>query len=119
MGGTFALTESVLANTRQTDDALNGAAGACAAGFLAGVRSAFRSISSLIPPHPRINISDAYIFTAGSIAMGLSSCAVLAAVVGTFEYAGGELRANLSQTREERRNSFFKNAPPPLIERQD
>ena len=38
MGTTFALTESVVANQRQTDDALNGAAGGCAAGFLAGIR---------------------------------------------------------------------------------
>ena len=38
MGATFALTESVVANTRQTDDPLNGAAGGCAAGFLAGIR---------------------------------------------------------------------------------
>ena len=38
MGATFALTESVVANTREKDDALNGAAGGCAAGFLAGIR---------------------------------------------------------------------------------
>jgi len=38
MGATFALTESVVANERQKSDALNGAAGACAAGFLAGIR---------------------------------------------------------------------------------
>lgn len=38
MGATFALTESVVANQRQTNDALNGAAGGCAAGFLAGLR---------------------------------------------------------------------------------
>jgi hypothetical protein len=41
MGATFALTESVVANQRQTDDALNGAAGGCAAGFLAGIRGSF------------------------------------------------------------------------------
>lgn len=38
MGATFALTESVVANTREKDDALNGVAGGCAAGFLAGIR---------------------------------------------------------------------------------
>lgn len=42
MGATFALTESIVANTREKDDALNGAAGACAAGFLAGIRSKSR-----------------------------------------------------------------------------
>ena len=38
MGFTFALTESVVANQRAKDDALNGVAGGCAAGFLAGIR---------------------------------------------------------------------------------
>jgi hypothetical protein len=41
MGATFALTESVVANQRRTDDAVNGAAGACAAGFLAGLRGQY------------------------------------------------------------------------------
>ncbi len=38
MGATFALTESTVANYRQKSDPINGAVGACAAGFLAGVR---------------------------------------------------------------------------------
>jgi hypothetical protein len=38
MGATFAATEAIVANTRETEDSLNGAAGACAAGFLAGIR---------------------------------------------------------------------------------
>lgn len=38
MGATFAGTRSVVANTRQVDDSLNGVAGGCAAGFLAGIR---------------------------------------------------------------------------------
>lgn len=53
MGFTFAFTEAQVANmrevrksksaqyrslTEQTDDALNGAAGGCAAGFIAGIR---------------------------------------------------------------------------------
>lgn len=38
MGATFAFTESAVANHRQKDDALNGVAGGCAAGFLAGIR---------------------------------------------------------------------------------
>ncbi len=40
MGATFAFTEAFVANERQKDDALNGAAGGCAAGFLAGIKSA-------------------------------------------------------------------------------
>jgi hypothetical protein len=41
MGATFALTEAVVANQREKDDALNGVAGGCAAGFLAGLRGSF------------------------------------------------------------------------------
>lgn len=41
MGAAFAFTEAVVANQRETDDALNGLAGGCAAGFLAGIRSMF------------------------------------------------------------------------------
>ena len=40
MGATFAATESIVANQRETQDALNGVAGGCAAGFLAGIRGA-------------------------------------------------------------------------------
>jgi Tim17/Tim22/Tim23/Pmp24 family len=40
MGATFALTETVVANQRQKNDPLNGVAGGCAAGFLAGIRGA-------------------------------------------------------------------------------
>jgi hypothetical protein len=44
MGATFAFSESVVANQRKTDDALNGVAGGCAAGFLAGIRGSSLSI---------------------------------------------------------------------------
>jgi hypothetical protein len=40
MGATFAATESIVANQRESQDALNGVAGGCAAGFLAGIRGA-------------------------------------------------------------------------------
>ena len=40
MGATFAFTEATIRNERRKDDAWNGAAGACAAGFLAGLRGA-------------------------------------------------------------------------------
>jgi hypothetical protein len=40
MGATFAATESIVANQREKQDALNGVAGGCAAGFLAGIRGA-------------------------------------------------------------------------------
>jgi hypothetical protein len=41
MGFTFAFTESYVANERQRNDPINSATGACAAGFLAGIRSMF------------------------------------------------------------------------------
>lgn len=40
MGATFAFTETAVSNTRKTDDSLNGAAGGCAAGLIAGLRGA-------------------------------------------------------------------------------
>ncbi|KAL0951269.1 hypothetical protein HGRIS_007983 [Hohenbuehelia grisea] len=89
MGATFALTESVVANTREKNDALNGAAGACAAGFLAGLR-------------------------ARSLPMAIGSCAVLGAAMGTFDYAG-ELRGEVGETKEEKRKRFFKQ-PKPLAD---
>ncbi|KAG8744703.1 hypothetical protein FRC10_009617 [Ceratobasidium sp. 414] len=39
MGASFAFTEAAVANARETDDSLNGAAGGCAAGLLAGLRA--------------------------------------------------------------------------------
>jgi hypothetical protein len=39
MGATFAFTDAATANIREKNDAINGAAGGCAAGFLYGVRS--------------------------------------------------------------------------------
>jgi hypothetical protein len=50
MGATFALTESVVANQRHTDDAVNGAAGACAAGFLAGLRGKYEQLERQVFP---------------------------------------------------------------------
>ena len=50
MGATFALAESVVANQRQKDDALNGVAGGCAAGFLAGIRGACWRIQGEVRP---------------------------------------------------------------------
>lgn len=47
MGAAFAFTEATVANQRETNDALNGIAGGCAAGFLAGLRSVL--LHSLFP----------------------------------------------------------------------
>lgn len=87
MGATFALTESVVANQRQKDDALNGVAGGCAAGFLAGIR-------------------------ARSIPAAIASCAVLGAAVGTLDYGGKDITGSTEETKEERRKRFFKHPQP-------
>ncbi|KAI0348558.1 hypothetical protein BDW22DRAFT_1350796, partial [Trametopsis cervina] len=94
MGATFAFTESVVANQRQKDDALNGAAGGCAAGFLAGIR-------------------------ARSLPMAVATCAVLGAAIGTFDYGGKKLTGTAGElTQEERRRKFFKQPPPSLYQTQ-
>lgn len=50
MGATFAATEAIVANQRETEDSLNGVAGACAAGFLAGIRGESPLTFYLQPP---------------------------------------------------------------------
>ncbi|KDR84927.1 hypothetical protein GALMADRAFT_233397 [Galerina marginata CBS 339.88] len=89
MGATFKFTETFVANERQKSDALNGAAGGCAAGFLAGVR-------------------------ARSIPMALGGCILLGGAIATFDYSG-QLGGD-STTKEEKRKKFFKTPPKPLIE---
>ncbi|KAJ9125571.1 hypothetical protein QFC22_000533 [Naganishia vaughanmartiniae] len=88
MGFTFAFSQAAVANIRETDDALNSAAGGCAAGFLAGAR-------------------------AGSFPIGIASCAVLGTLLGTFDAAGKSLTGTDRQSiprpeREQRRLEFFK-----------
>ncbi|OCB88303.1 hypothetical protein A7U60_g4505 [Sanghuangporus baumii] len=94
MGFTFAATEAVVANTREKDDPLNGVAGGCAAGFLAGLR-------------------------ARSIPVAFASCAFLGTAVGVYDRTGriaGEKRDRESpETWEERRKRFFKQKPPAEI----
>ncbi|KAI0281574.1 hypothetical protein BGY98DRAFT_1094746 [Russula aff. rugulosa BPL654] len=92
MGATFAATESIVANQRETQDALNGVAGGCAAGFLAGIR-------------------------ARSLPIAVASCAVIGAAVGTFDTAGQSLRGDQEAlSYEEKRKRFFKqtSSSPPL-----
>ncbi|KAI5121291.1 hypothetical protein M0805_002334 [Coniferiporia weirii] len=90
MGATFAATESVVANMREKNDPINGAAGGCAAGFLAGLR-------------------------ARSLPVAVASCAFLGAAVGTFDASGqlaGEKRElDSPESWEERRRRFFKQKP--------
>ncbi|KAI0695160.1 hypothetical protein BC835DRAFT_983073 [Cytidiella melzeri] len=90
MGATFAFTEATIANQRQKDDALNGAAGGCAAGFLAGIR-------------------------ARSLPMAVTSCVIIGAAVGAFDYGGKRIYGSpVEETQEERRKRFFKQPLPSL-----
>jgi len=92
IGATFAFTETAVANYRQTNDPLNGAAGGCAAGFLAGIR-------------------------ARSLPMAVAGCAALGAAVAGFDYSGQLAGESASQEKlEERRKRFFKQPRPQPAE---
>jgi hypothetical protein len=108
MGAMFAFTESVVANERETDDAWNGAAGGCAAGFLAGIRGYLNIDRAFAWPID-------FICAARSLPVAIASCAIVGGAVGAFDYAG-HLSGDLSETKEERRRKFFKNPPKSLVQ---
>ncbi|KZT37425.1 hypothetical protein SISSUDRAFT_1022938 [Sistotremastrum suecicum HHB10207 ss-3] len=97
MGATFALSEAVVGNLRSKNDALNAAAGGCAAGLVAGAR-------------------------ARSVPLGLGSCLAIGALMGAFDATGSTLASGRPlespQSVEERRRRFFKQKPtqPSSIE---
>jgi hypothetical protein len=109
MGATFAATEAIVANQRERQDALNGVAGGCAAGFLAGIRGL---------RYPYLLAPFLLIFSpARSLPIAVASCAVIGAAVGTFDTAGQSLRGDQEAlSYEEKRKRFFKQNPssPPL-----
>lgn len=108
IGATFAATESIVANQRGKQDALNGVAGGCAAGFLAGIRGA-----RYVTFWHHVLIRSA----ARSLPIAVASCAVIGAAVGTFDTAGQSLRGDQEAlSYEEKRKRFFKQNPssPPL-----
>jgi hypothetical protein len=107
MGAAFAFTEATVANQRQKDDAINGVTGGCAAGFLAGIRGWFVSLlcSSLC-----YNI----VSLARSLPLALSSCVLVGAAVGTFDYAGS-LSGDPSESRSARQRRFLKH-PRTVVE---
>ncbi|KDQ63384.1 hypothetical protein JAAARDRAFT_202839 [Jaapia argillacea MUCL 33604] len=96
MGFTFAFTEAAVANQRQKDDPINGVAGGCAAGFLAGIR-------------------------AKSLPVAVASCAVIGGAMGAYDYAGKALVGDRSaaQSKEERRKRFFKQPKSPAAEAEE
>ncbi|EAU93174.1 hypothetical protein CC1G_10542 [Coprinopsis cinerea okayama7 len=89
MGATFAFTEATVRNSREEDDAWNGAAGGCAAGFLAGLR-------------------------AKSLPASFAGCIALGATMGVYDYSGQ--LAGVQESRDEKRARFFKKPPKPIFE---
>ncbi|WVN89456.1 uncharacterized protein L203_104679 [Cryptococcus depauperatus CBS 7841] len=92
LGFSFSYVSSLTANIRERDDALNSAAGGCAAGFVAGVQRK-------------------------SLPVAIGACAGMAALLGTFNAAGDSLtgkdhRSIPRPEREEIRQSFFKKKAP-------
>lgn len=104
MGAAFAFTEAVVANQRETDDALNGLAGGCAAGFLAGIRSTYVSLCT------PVSISHAFFVIARSLPIAVGSCAVVGGAMATFDYAG-QIIGDTEEKKEEKRKKFFKTRP--------
>jgi len=95
MGATFAFTETAVANQRQKNDPLNGMAGGCAAGFLAGIR-------------------------ARSLPIAVAGCAAVGAAVGGFDYSGQLAgQTGSPEKREERRRRFFKQPRQQATESSD
>ncbi|WVR04634.1 hypothetical protein IAU60_001645 [Kwoniella sp. DSM 27419] len=95
MGFSFSFVQAAVANVRETDDALNGAAGGCAAGFLAGVR-------------------------ARSLPIAAGACLGMGTLIGTFNAAGNALTGTNKRLlprpeREELRQAFFKQ-PKKAVE---
>jgi len=86
VGATFAMTESVVANQRQADDAISAASGACAAGFLLGI-------------------------SARSLPMAVGTCGIMGGVMGLYKYTNGMKMHDSKPTAEK---SFFK--PTAVVE---
>lgn len=134
MAASFAFVEAATANTRQTNDALNGAAGGCAAGFLAGVRGTIftltiysilghlltrstRPLRSNFTHLPNLPLDEPshreFSSLAGSLPIAVGSCLLLGAAVGTIDVSGGKLTGDGREwdsrdAREDRRQQFFK-----------
>lgn len=107
MGAAFAFTESTVANQREKDDSLNGVAGGCAAGFLAGIKSTQFITRALANSDTQE--------TDRSLPAALGSCAIVGAAVGVFDYGGRKIAGTAGEeTQEERRRKFFKQPPPSL-----
>ncbi|KAJ7225568.1 hypothetical protein GGX14DRAFT_421225, partial [Mycena pura] len=86
VGATYGMTESLVANHRQTNDPLNPASGACAAGFLLGLG-------------------------ARSLPMAVGTCAIMGGMAGMYNYTNGMAARNLKPTGEKH---FFK--PTAVVE---
>ena len=109
MGATFAFTETFVANQRQKNDPLNGMAGGCAAGFLAGIRSTFKPYCVSKDLCFMLNL----LTTARSLPMAVAGCAAIGAAMGGFDYSGQLASQSATpEKREERRKRFLKQPNP-------
>lgn len=121
VGASFAFTESVVANQRQTDDAISAASGgissrvysfqanppvpgACAAGFLLGISGRRRNL--LIIPLLIHGLA------ARSLPMAVGACSVMAGFTGLHKYNGGMQQHQPDPAAEKK--SFFK--PTAIVE---
>lgn len=98
MGAVFSYTRDTVANVRSKNDAYNGAAGGCAAGFLAGIRGML------------LNLMPVIIMTlllARSLPMAIGGCAFLGATIGALD-GSGEFTGGEKIMSDEQRSRFFK-----------
>ncbi|KAE9408153.1 hypothetical protein BT96DRAFT_1013623 [Gymnopus androsaceus JB14] len=84
MGAVFSFTKDTVANVRSKDDAYNGAAGGCAAGFLAGIR-------------------------ARSLPMAIGGCAFLGTTLAALDMSG-QFTGGEKIMSDDQRSRFFKKA---------
>lgn len=119
MGATFAFTESAVANQRQKDDALNGVAGGCAAGFLAGIRGTHTPNSVWGRAHPLYSQRAQYQLPSRPAPSSEPLLALLTTVAGTSRALRKRQRrrdeggssSNLSQAPEVKlRNDQLRHA---------
>jgi hypothetical protein len=106
MGFTYGATQSIVANQREKDDAVNSLVGGCAAGFLVGLKRALM-----------LDLPVAFCLrapTEHSLPGAFATCALFGTAAGTFDYAGRALVGDQSLSYEERRKRFFKQQPSAL-----
>jgi hypothetical protein len=65
-------------------------------------------------PLPFLYSHVAYLCTEKSLPIAFGGCAVIGGAMGIFDYSGQ--LSGVQESREERRNKFFKKPPKPIVE---